>query len=327
MQGQKVLVLGDVMLDEFIWGNVERISPEAPVPVVRVTHQSFHVGGAANVASNILSLGGRAVLVGVVGKDASGHRLEEELAKSGVEAHLSTTGPSRPTTTKTRIIAHHQQIVRADREAPDGVSRALESDLLQRVLQALPQCRALILSDYQKGVVTPRLAKAVLASARKSSIPVLVDPKIRNFSLYRRVRLVTPNLREAEQASGIQIQTHRDLEAAASSILRRLSCEAVLVTKGEHGMSLFETGRRGLHIPTATQEVFDVTGAGDTVVATVGLALCGGARLGEAARLANFAAGVVVGKLGTATASPHEILRAIEANSRSEHSPGGPAPP
>jgi D-beta-D-heptose 7-phosphate kinase/D-beta-D-heptose 1-phosphate adenosyltransferase len=313
MQGKRVLVLGDVMLDEFIWGRVARISPEAPVPIVEVTDQSFHLGGAGNVAGNVRALGGEAVLAGVVGQDNAGQRVREALGAAGVEACLAASD-GRPTTMKTRIIAHHQQVVRADREQSDDLSDALAQQLEQRAREALRGCRALVVSDYQKGVVTARLMKVVLAQARRQRLPVLVDPKVRHFSFYRRVSVVTPNQLEAEQASGIRIRSTGDLLAAGRHILRMLDCAAVLVTRGEQGMSLFERGRRPLHIPTAAREVFDVTGAGDTVIATLGLALAGGARLADAARLANYAAGVVVGKLGTSTVDVEELLGAIAAS-------------
>jgi D-beta-D-heptose 7-phosphate kinase/D-beta-D-heptose 1-phosphate adenosyltransferase len=308
-----VLVVGDVMLDEFIWGRVARISPEAPVPVVEVTGQSFHAGGAANVAANVRALGGEAVIAGVVGEDDAAERLRGLLLGSGIEPALAAAPGGRPTTVKTRIVAHHQQVVRADRERTDDIPEALEDGLVAQVARALPRCGALVLSDYEKGVVTPRLMGKVLALARRRRVPVLVDPKVRHFRLYRRVSLVTPNQKEAEQATGIAIRTDRDLRAAGERILKMLGCGAALVTRGEHGMSLFPAGGRAVHLPTAAREVFDVTGAGDTVIATLGLALCAGARLVDAAMLANHAAGVVVGKLGTATATPAEVLAALGA--------------
>jgi D-glycero-beta-D-manno-heptose-7-phosphate kinase len=313
MRGRRVIVLGDVMLDEFLWGSVVRISPEAPVPVVEVTRQSYHLGGAGNVAANVCALGGTAVLAGIVGADAAAERVRESLGEAGVQAALVTADAGRPTTIKTRIIAHHQQVVRADRERSDDITAALEDGLVGRLRGALPSCGALIVSDYQKGVVTPRLMKAVVSLARRRGIPVLVDPKVRHFSLYRGVALVTPNQLETEQVTGIRIRNEDDLLAAGARILRKLRCGAALVTRGEQGMSLFEEGRRPLHIPTAAREVFDVTGAGDTVIATVALGLCAGARLHEAAMLANYAAGVVVAKLGTATATPDEVMAAVEA--------------
>jgi D-beta-D-heptose 7-phosphate kinase/D-beta-D-heptose 1-phosphate adenosyltransferase len=313
MRGARILVLGDVMLDEFIWGKVVRISPEAPVPVVEVTDQSFHLGGAGNVAVNVHALGGTAVLAGVVGRDDAGERVRAALARLRVEPALVASDSGRPTTVKTRIIAHQQQVVRADREQADDIADALEDELIRHVARALPSCRALVLSDYQKGVVTPRVAKAVLPLARRRRIPVLVDPKVRHLALYRGAAVVTPNQAEAEQATGIRVRTTADLLAAGRRILAQVRCRAVLITRGEHGMSLFERHRPPVHIPTAAREVFDVTGAGDSVIATLALALCAGARLREEASLANYAAGVVVGKLGTAAATDEEILAAVEA--------------
>jgi rfaE bifunctional protein kinase chain/domain len=314
MRGQRVLVLGDVMLDEFVWGRVARISPEAPVPVVEVERQSVHLGGAGNVAAGVRALGGEAVLVGVVGSDGSGELLRQAVVSAGVEAELQVADTGRPTTVKTRILAHNQQVVRYDREQADDIPPALEDRLVARVRALLPTVGALLLSDYQKGVITPRVTKAVLAAARRRGVPVLVDPKVRHFPLYRRVTIVTPNQLEAEQATGIRIRSEADLQRAGARILRLLGCDAALVTRGEQGMSLFQKDEPPRHIPTAAQEVFDVTGAGDTVIATLSLAVCAGAKLIDACRLANHAAGVVVGRVGTATASPQDVLDAVAAS-------------
>jgi D-beta-D-heptose 7-phosphate kinase/D-beta-D-heptose 1-phosphate adenosyltransferase len=316
MRGRRVFVLGDVMLDEFVWGSVSRISPEAPVPVVRVTGQSFHLGGAGNVAANLRSLGGKAVLAGAVGRDAAGERVREALVAAGVESRLVDLGAERPTTVKTRIVAHGQQVVRADREDAADVPASAVVALLGSVRRELPSCAALVVSDYQKGVVTASLLRRVLPLARRHRIPVLVDPKVRHFRLYRGATVVTPNQLETEQATGLRIHGPADLRAAGRRLLSLLRCRAVLVTRGEHGMSLFEGGRPPLHVPTAAREVFDVTGAGDSVVATMALALAAGARLAEAAALANCAAGVVVGKVGTAQASPDEVLAAARLAAR-----------
>jgi D-beta-D-heptose 7-phosphate kinase/D-beta-D-heptose 1-phosphate adenosyltransferase len=310
MRGVRVLVLGDAMLDEFLWGKVARISPEAPVPVVEVTGQSFHLGGAANVAGNLRALGGAAVLAGVVGDDGAADRLREALDRAGVAAHLVVDG-GRPTTLKTRIVAHSQQVVRADRERADDISEAIEDALVHRLRGEIEGCRALVVSDYEKGVVTPRLLQKVLALARRRTVPVFVDPKLRHFALYKRVSVVTPNQGEAERATGREVASQAGVEAAGRRILSLLGCGAVLVTRGEHGMSLVERDRRPVHIPTAARAVFDVTGAGDTVIATMALAVAAGARLAEAAVLANQAAGVVVGKVGTSEASPSEVLAAF----------------
>ncbi len=314
MEGQRVLVVGDVMLDEFLWGQVARISPEAPVPVVAVTGHSHHLGGAANVAASVHALGGDAVVAGVVGRDEAASTLRRALSAAGIEDALVPADDGRPTTVKTRIIAHHQQVVRADRESAAAVDGSLRGALIDRVRTALTGCAAVVVSDYQKGVVTGPLMKAVLASARRRRLPVLVDPKVRHFTLYRGASLVTPNQAEAEQASEVPVRDEAGLEAAGRTLLRRLRCQAVLITRGEHGMSLFPRVGRTVHIPTTAREVFDVTGAGDTVIATLALALSAGARPVEAALLANHAAGVVVGKLGTATATAAEVLAAVAAS-------------
>jgi rfaE bifunctional protein kinase chain/domain len=313
MRGQRVLVVGDLMLDEFIWGKVGRISPEAPVPVVEVTGQSFHLGGAGNVAANIRALAGEAVVSGVIGRDAAGEVVKASLQSAGVVPALAVSDEKRPTTVKTRIVAHNQQVVRADREVTDEIADELESALLAGLRERLPSCRAVIVSDYEKGVVTPRVVKQAVAAARRRRIPVLVDPKVRHFPRYRGATVVTPNQAEAEQATGLRIRTATDLLATGERLLKMLACQAALVTRGEHGMSLFEKSRKPVHIPTAARQVYDVTGAGDTVIATLALALCAGATLAEAAQLANRAAGVVVGKVGTATAAPEEVLASFEA--------------
>jgi D-beta-D-heptose 7-phosphate kinase/D-beta-D-heptose 1-phosphate adenosyltransferase len=316
MRKARVLVLGDVMLDEFLWGRVARISPEAPVPVVEVQRQSHHLGGAGNVAANLRALGGQAIVAGVVGDDPAAETLRKALRSAGVESALLAADSGRPTTVKTRIVAHHQQVVRADREVAEAVGASLERQIVERVGAHLPECGAVVVSDYQKGVVTAGLMRSVRALAARRRVPVFVDPKVRHFELYRGVRAVTPNQLEAEQATGVRIRGEDDLRRAGERILTMLGCDAALITRGEQGMSLFERGRRPVHLPTAAREVFDVTGAGDTVIATLALAVCAGARLAEAAALANYAAGVVVGKLGTATASPEEVLRAVGARPR-----------
>jgi rfaE bifunctional protein kinase chain/domain len=310
MRRRRVLVVGDVMLDEFLWGRVSRISPEAPVPVVEVTRHSFHLGGAGNVAANVRSLGGAATLVATVGDDAAGAHVREAVASAGISSRLVVSPGGRPTTVKTRIVAHHQQVVRADREDASDVDPKTAAALLAALRDELPSCDALLISDYQKGVVTTSVLRRLLPLARR--VPVLVDPKLRHFRRYRGVTVVTPNQLEAEQATGVRLRDDAALALAGARILRLLACRAALVTRGERGMSLFEQGRPPLHVPTAAREVFDVTGAGDTVIATMSLALAAGASLSEAAVLANAAAGVVVGKLGTAQATAEQVLQSLE---------------
>jgi len=315
MRGRRVLVLGDVMLDEFIWGRVGRISPEAPVPVVQVTSESFHLGGAGNVAANVRSLGGAPALAGVIGRDDAGRRIEESLGDAGIASCLETSETGRPTTVKTRVIAHSQQVVRTDREEASDLPARTERALVEAVRRELPSAEVLVVSDYQKGAVTAALLRQVLPLARRRRVPVLVDPKLRHFRLYRGVTLVTPNQIEAEQATGVRLEDEDDLVAAGRRILSLLACRAALVTRGEHGMSLFERGERPVHVPAAAREVFDVTGAGDSVIATMALAIAAGGTLPQAAVLANCAAGVVVGKVGTAQATPDEVLAALRAAS------------
>ncbi len=307
MRGRRVLVVGDAMLDEFWWGRVARISPEAPVPIVEVDRQSDHPGGAANVAVNVRALGGEATLLGAVGRDAAAGRLTKALDKVGVETRLLEI-PERPTTVKTRVVAHHQQVVRADREArgtlPPAAQRALAGDLAE----ILARCDAVVVSDYDKGVVTTSLMRSLRRDVARRGIPLLVDPKLPHLSLYRGADVVTPNLAEAARASGMQVSSLGELRTAGERLLRRLGCGSLLVTRGEHGMALFRPGKRPFEIPASAREVFDVTGAGDTVIATLALAWAAGASEVAAARLANHAAGIAVGKLGTASVTSEDLL-------------------
>lgn len=322
----QVLIAGDVMLDEFVWGRVSRISPEAPVPVVDVVRRSFHLGGAANVAHNLYTLGGSPLLVGVLGEDEAARRFREVLEAVGISGSGLIGDPSRPTTLKTRIVAHSQQVVRADRESREDLPTRVEDEVLRRLSAVAGRARVLVLSDYSKGVLTPRVLTRSIAIARRRKIPVLVDPKLKRFSKYRGASLVTPNLQEAERASGISIDRLPGLSRAAGQILTSLRCRAVLITRGDQGMSLFEVRKQPLHIRAAGREVFDVTGAGDTVIATLALALAGGASLPEAAMLANQAAGIVVGKLGTATVGPEELVESLSQGPTSSSSASGPHP-
>jgi len=307
MRGRRVLVVGDVMLDEFWWGRVARISPEAPVPVVEVDRQSDHPGGAANVALNVRALGGEATLVGAVGGDTAAARLAETLDEAGIETRLCEV-PHRPTTVKTRVVAHHQQVVRADRETRAPLPPAAQRSLASALAAVLPDCDAVVVSDYDKGVVTMALMRSLRRGTAKHGIPLLVDPKVPHLRLYRGADVITPNLAEAARASGLPVSSRSELRSAAELLLRRLSCRALLVTRGEQGMVLFRPGKRQLEIPASAREVYDVTGAGDTVIATLSLALAAGASEVAAARLANRAAAIVVGKLGTASVTPDDLL-------------------
>jgi len=316
LEGRTVVVFGDVMLDEFVWGDVTRISPEAPVPVVDVRRESIHPGGAANVLANLGALGARAMVVGVVGRDGAGERLVAELHKTkAVRANESLIiDDDRPTTTKTRIIAHNQLVVRADRERRTPVNARTEERLLGVLKEALKEADALVVSDYDKGAVTPRILADILPRAHGARIPTLIDPKIRNFDAYRPATLVTPNHHEALRLVSTEDDTDAGIAHAARAIRARINCASVLITRGERGMMLLEGAGDPVYVKTAAREVYDVTGAGDTVIATLAASLVAGASLPEAAMLANHAAGIVVGKVGTATASLDELLNSVKTN-------------
>jgi D-beta-D-heptose 7-phosphate kinase/D-beta-D-heptose 1-phosphate adenosyltransferase len=307
-KGRRIIVLGDLMLDEFIWGRVRRISPEAPVPIVEVERQSRAIGGAGNVVSNLVALGATAFPLGAVGDDADAARLRSEFEALGVDHSRIVVDSSRPTTMKTRIIAHNQQVVRADRESRKPISASIEDLLIDRFNELLQSADGLIVSDYNKGLLTERLLSKVLNTARDAGLTACLDPKTRNFGAYQPVAVITPNNQEAGEAAGIEIVDDETLVEAGSRLLASLDCKAVLITRGEEGMSLFAAEGEVTHIPTVAREVYDVTGAGDTVIAALTLALASGASYVEAATIANHAAGVVVGKLGTATVTRSELL-------------------
>lgn len=309
---QNILVIGDVMLDKFVWGKVSRISPEAPVPVVEITRESHAFGGAGNVANNITTLGGRACIVGVVGNDFEAEILKDELRARTIDCDGIIIDTVRPTIIKTRIIAQHQQVVRVDREIKGRFAQEIENKLIERIEELVPAVQAIIISDYGKGVVNMPVLKRAITLARGKGIPITVDPKIEHFLNYKKVSCITPNLGEA--IAGMrhhEVSEDRDIYELGKKALKKLNSDSVLITRGEKGMTLFEPGNKITHIPTRAKEVFDVTGAGDTVISTMTLALAAKASLREAAEISNFAAGVVVGKLGTATCSPDELRNTI----------------
>lgn len=303
-KNKRILVVGDLILDCYIWGRVSRISPEAPVPIVEVTNDTFMLGGAANVAYNVAALGGKAAIAGVAGRDRAGEILREILDEKGIECAIF--GDSRPTTMKTRVIAHNQQVVRFDKEDKTRISERVFREVKGFLKAAASDYDAVIVSDYKKGIVSPELMKAILAAAGPKGKFVAVDPKVGHFHLYKGVSLVTPNLTEASQGSGIEIKDGKTLQKAGEMLLKKLSCKAVLITRGEEGMSLFEKGK-AVHIPTAARHVYDVTGAGDTVIAAFTLAHVAGASMEQAALIANHAAGIVVGEVGTAVATSEKL--------------------
>jgi rfaE bifunctional protein kinase chain/domain len=312
---QYVLVVGDLMLDEYISGEVSRISPEAPVPVIELGQRRYVGGGAANVAANAVSLNGQVLLGGVVGGDQPAEQLRATLAELKVDTSGFVVDVERPTTLKTRIVALRQQIVRLDYEQRKPLSAVVESQLLQWIESNLPQAGVCIVSDYAKGVVSVSLTERVIALAQVMGKPVVIDPKGTDYAKYRQATVVTPNIHEAEQVVRRKVNSEAELLAVGRELLNELGGAALLITRGSQGMSLFRDDLPPLHIPSAARSVFDVTGAGDTVVGALGLAFAAGASLEQAAWLANRAAGIVVGKAGTATVTLDELRSSLELES------------
>jgi D-beta-D-heptose 7-phosphate kinase/D-beta-D-heptose 1-phosphate adenosyltransferase len=306
--GQPVLVVGDVMLDRFIVGRVTRISPEAPVPVVRFQSDYVRLGGAANVAHNIATLGGRPSLVGIVGADDAAARLRDQLRAAGVNVDGLVEDRARPTTEKVRVVTErNQQVARLDYEQDADASGDVERAIVAGAGRLGRDAKVLLVSDYLKGVITRPVIEALLA-ARSERVPLIVDPKIPHLAAYAGATLVTPNHHEAEMATHLRVRTDEEARHAARAFRERAQCDAVLITRGDLGMWLSGPEAEG-SIPAVAREVSDVTGAGDTVVATLALALAAGATMGEAATLANYAAGIVVGKFGPATLTADELIQ------------------
>ena len=312
--GVRILVIGDLMLDRYVWGRVQRISPEAPIPIVHVTRESLHAGGAANVVANIRALGGQVATCGVVGQDQEGFELLQQLTALSANTDGVISNRTMPTISKTRIIAHNQQVVRLDREQDDIDSR-LRSRLRTFMSSRIEQFDVVVISDYGKGVVDASLLALLAELRQQHKFWYLIDPKRRNFAHYKGASLVKPNLEEAGSATGMDIRNKDDLHQAGMRLVDLWQTEAVLISRGEAGMSLFKRGAIPQHFPATAREVFDVTGAGDTVLATCALALGAGATLEEATILANHAAGIVVGKVGTATVTVQE-LRTVLSDKR-----------
>ena len=311
---QHILVVGDVMLDHFIWGRVVRISPEAPVPVVEVQRESFFPGGAANVARNLRALTGNVTVFGCIGKDSAGDQLGELLREEGVGIDSLVVDVDRPTTVKTRVVAQHQQIVRFDKEQTQPLSPALQQQLLGNFQTQLPAGAAVIFEDYGKGVLTQSVLNTMHRTSQRAGKITTADPNAKHLLRYAGLTAITPNRAEAFAAAGLTNQPPLDdvladapLLKCGAKLLRQWRPENLLITLGEHGMCLFRSGQKPHHIPTVAQEVFDVSGAGDTAIATLTLALAAGAQPVEAAEIANHAAGIVVGKVGTATCTPDEL--------------------
>jgi rfaE bifunctional protein kinase chain/domain len=313
----RVLVVGDIMVDHFIWGKVSRISPEAPVPVVEVKRESYLLGGSANVLHNIIAMGGKVFASGVIGADARGAWLVRELKKMKVETDGIVEETGRPTTVKTRIVAHSQQMVRYDRESRQPIRTESIRKIITYIKKIKNNLGAVIISDYSKGVISETLLNGIRAVTAGNHITTCVDPKRSDFSLYRGFDVITPNHHEAQRALGIEdingdlVGREIKIRKAVGDLLDRFGLKALLITRGEEGMSLYERGGAVTHIPVVAREVFDVTGAGDTTIGVFSLSLAAGASFREAAFLANQAAGIAVGKVGTATVSREELMRTL----------------
>ncbi len=311
LAGHRVLIVGDVMLDQFIFGNVERISPEAPVPVVQFEREEYRLGGAANVAHNAHALGAQAVLVGLVGSDDAGRRLSEELSALQISPDGLVRTNDRCTTRKLRVVTRrNQQVARIDYESDGPIDAEIERAVIARVQREVERASVVVISDYLKGVVSRRVAAGTIEIAAHLDVPVIVDPKVPHVDFYAGATLVTPNHHEAEAITLMRIRTSAEARAAARAFKDRARCAAVLITRGEHGMWLLD-GEDDHELPATAREVSDVTGAGDTVVATIASAVAAGAALPDAAWLANRAAGVVVGKFGAAVVTPDELIGSV----------------
>ncbi len=307
-KNKRVLVVGDLLLDQYIWGEVSRISPEAPVPVVWVRKEDYMPGGASNVATNLAALGVKSIMLGVVGDDLRGQLLTQKL----MELNISTDGVfvdgSRPTSLKERVIANHQQMLRIDREEVHVVPNSITEKMIRFIKSHIDDIDGIIIEDYGKGVVTPKLLKQIVPFARKKGKFVSVDPKEENFSYYKGVSVITPNNNEASGAVGYKLKGKDDVIKAGAKILKKLKLDNLLITLGEEGMMVFQKDKKPNHIPTIAQDVFDVSGAGDTVIALFTLAKVSGASSILAAHIANCAGGIVVGKVGAATVTEKELL-------------------
>jgi len=304
---RRITVVGDVMLDRFLIGRVSRMSPEAPVPVVVFDHEEIRLGGAANVANNLRELGAAVELIGVIGNDESGAQLKNELAAKGIHSTGLITDLERRTTTKMRVVTNrNQQVSRIDFESDHEVGTSIEEAIASQIDMRARSSQVILVSDYQKGAITRRSMAHMIGFAQANGVPVIVDPKVPHIDYYAGAALVTPNHIEAESATNSRITTNEDARRASTALRQRVGVESVLITRGEHGMWLDHAGVDG-YLPASAREVADVTGAGDTVIATLALAIAAGATMPEAARLANEAAGIVVGRFGAATVTPQEL--------------------
>ncbi len=309
---KKILIIGDLMLDEHIWSTVSRISPEAPVPIAKVKEITHVPGGCGNVSTNIKTLGGTALLIGLIGNDSSGQKLINALKKNKISTSHLIKSKNRPTILKSRIIAANQQVIRVDREEETPIPDKTERQIVSQIKALVKKVDAIVLSDYKKGILSDKICREIVNLARKHKKPLAVDPKGTNYSKYKRAMIITPNLLEAEAASGIKIKDKESLKKAGKTILRETQADHIIITRGKDGLSIFSKSGETKHIPAIQREVFDITGAGDTVIATLSLALASGANIKEAALLGNYAASVAVSKIGTQAVQKDELEEALE---------------
>ncbi len=309
--GNSIIILGDLMMDRYMWGEVHRISPEAPVPVVEVKNETVLLGGAANVAMNVRAIGDMPYLVGVIGNDIRSETFNILLGDNGLTSEGMIMDNDRPTTIKTRIIAHNQQVVRADHESVDEISADIENQILDKINSKIDSAKGLIISDYGKGVITESLLAKVISLCREKNVFIAVDPKDVHFKSYKKVSVITPNHHEAGFAYGKRIRNEEELKEVGWGLLKILDADSILITRGPEGMALFERGERLTFLPAAARKVYDVTGAGDTVISTFTSAVAAGANLPEAAYISNQAAGIVVGDIGTAQVGKDALLKEI----------------
>jgi rfaE bifunctional protein kinase chain/domain len=308
---KRIAVVGDLMLDKYVWGSVLRISPEAPVPVVEVEKETERLGGAANVANNIKSLGGRPLLVGVIGNDANGATLTRLLKEQECSAAGIVRDASRPTTNKTRVIAHSQHVVRIDHEQRRDISSSVQEQILSVLRRNISSIDGIILEDYNKGVIVKTLIHRIVELAREHGTIVTVDPKFQNFFEYNNVSVFKPNRKEVEEALGTKVNSEREVREAMMAIKKHLNADNVLLTRGEHGMSLLDREGAVEHFPTRARHVADVSGAGDTVIATLTMALASGASIQESTAMSNFAGGIVCGEVGIVPIMPEVLIETI----------------
>lgn len=314
LKDTKILVVGDVMLDRYWWGSVNRISPEAPVPIVRLEKTSLVAGGAANVAANLTGLGATPYLFGITGNDQEAELLHEKIADTKISGDFLTPVAGRKTTIKTRIVAHSQHVVRIDQETADPISTSDADEILAKIAAILPEIDAAIISDYAKGLLTDHFLERLLSEIRSHGKMVFVDPKRRDFSKYRGASVITPNKREAAEACGMHMDEDDLVAHAGRELIGQMKLDALLITEGEHGMTLFDGSDGSIHLDPLAQNVFDVTGAGDTVIATFAAAAATGESFRESAKLANIAAGLVVGKIGTTAITTAMIEHYLAGN-------------